>query len=585
MAVISWRKWADIVVDFGTQLYIPWRLSEGDVLYRDVMYLPGGPFSQYFNALLFKIFGVSFQTLIFANLAITAGMLALIYRQFLAATDRWTATTIGLAIVMGFAFADYTSGNYNYETPYSHEAFHGLVLAVLGVICLARWLENRRWSLAVGAGFCAGLVFLTKPDIFVALSATSAAAFFLGARSGAKAILKPLALFVSAAVVPPLGFLVYFLRIEDAGHSLMSVAYAWVPLLKTSVANDYYYRRETGMDHPLANLASTVAAFCLLAAITAVYAVLFRRKITTARDRITLLAWSVPLLGVASYMSWMEIGPVLPLTVLALFVLLFANANRLLTKEQRLFPLLWSVFALALLSKMGLNSRIPHYGFVLAMPAFVSLVYLLHWLTPLWLEKYGVQRLAFRRLAWWVLMFGCLQLAGQSAIHYAKVTLPVGKGGDVIMTPDTDLDQRGLGISMAMSWMKTNLPPQATLAVLPEGAAINYLTRRVNPSGYPTWLPPELRAFGQTNMAAVFERSSPDYILLLHRDVWEYNVKYFGLQPEYGQALMQWVRQHYETIYQLGDPPLQTWHFGLQILKRKPDAKDLDRRSQPPPAG
>lgn len=33
---VSWRRWADPIVDFGRELYIPWRLSEGAVLYRDV---------------------------------------------------------------------------------------------------------------------------------------------------------------------------------------------------------------------------------------------------------------------------------------------------------------------------------------------------------------------------------------------------------------------------------------------------------------------------------------------------------------------------------------------------------------------
>ena len=116
------------------QLYIPWRICQGAVLYRDLHYLAGGPFSQYFNALLFKIFGVSFRTLIFANLAITAALLVLIYRRFLAATDRWTATTICLGIVLVFAFNEYqVVGNYNYIAPYSHELFHGLVLSILAI--------------------------------------------------------------------------------------------------------------------------------------------------------------------------------------------------------------------------------------------------------------------------------------------------------------------------------------------------------------------------------------------------------------------------------------------------------------------
>ena len=167
VTALSWRKWPDILVDFGMQLYLPWRISEGDVLYRDVMYLSGGPLSQYFNALLFKIFGVSFRTLIFANLAITAGMLVLIYRRFLAAADRLTATIICLGIVLVFAFQHSgLIGNYNYVTPYCHEVFHGLVLSIVAVAWLSSWVEKKQIRFAASAGFGTGLVFLTKPDIF-----------------------------------------------------------------------------------------------------------------------------------------------------------------------------------------------------------------------------------------------------------------------------------------------------------------------------------------------------------------------------------------------------------------------------------
>ena len=32
----SWRKWPDPLIDFGRELYTPWRLANGAVLYRDV---------------------------------------------------------------------------------------------------------------------------------------------------------------------------------------------------------------------------------------------------------------------------------------------------------------------------------------------------------------------------------------------------------------------------------------------------------------------------------------------------------------------------------------------------------------------
>src|SRR5579885_3012526 len=62
MLIWSWGAWPDPLVDFGTHLYVPWQLSVGKVLYRDVAYY-NGPLSPYFNALMFKVFGVGLHVL------------------------------------------------------------------------------------------------------------------------------------------------------------------------------------------------------------------------------------------------------------------------------------------------------------------------------------------------------------------------------------------------------------------------------------------------------------------------------------------------------------------------------------------
>lgn len=578
MVALSWRKWADIVVDFGMQLYVPWRLSEGDVLYRDVMYLPGGPFSQYFNALLFKIFGVSFRTLIFANLTITAAMLVLIYRQFLAVTDRWTATTIASIIVVGFAFADYGDGNYNYIAPYCHEALHGLVLSILAISSLSNWIQKRKWPSLFAAGFCCGIVFLTKPEIFLALLAGTFAAFALIFKNGGKFnfIAKSIAAFAIVALLPPLFFFFYFLQVENWLDSLRSTAFAWMPLLHHSFAENAYYRRFLGFDHPLANFWKMIWEFAVVVALTILYAAFFRRQIISSRDRIAMLAVSAPLLAVVSEINWAE-DLFLPLVVLTSCVLLWLNSKKLEIENRFAFPFLWSVFGFALLAKMGLFSRVWHYGFILGMPAFMGMIYLLFWLLPLLLEKYGVQSHPFRRLVWWVIVFVCLQLFIPSMINYHKLTFSVGGGGDKVITADTENDQRGPALAAAIFWMNTNISSDATLAVVPEGVMVNYLCRRVNPTGYPVWLPPEMETFGQNNMIAAFEQHSPDYVMLLHCPSNEYGVKYFGQQPEYGQTLMQWIRQNYDVVFQEGEVPLQTRHFGLQILKRQSKEPDKKR--------
>ena len=156
-----------------------------------------------------------------------------------------TATTICLGIVLVFAFGQYTTiGNYNYIAPYSHEMLHGLLLSILAVALLSDWLANGKIRYAFAAGFCSGIVFLTKPDIFVALSAACLVAFTVHfvTRRRIDSVAKSLAAFLLAGIVPALGFFLYFLSEETWRESLRSVLFGWLPLFQTAIAKNPYYQ-------------------------------------------------------------------------------------------------------------------------------------------------------------------------------------------------------------------------------------------------------------------------------------------------------------------------------------------------------
>ena len=59
----SWLQWPDLQVDFGRELYVPWRLTEGDRLHTDLSWF-NGPLSVWWNALCF-ILSFSIRLLIF----------------------------------------------------------------------------------------------------------------------------------------------------------------------------------------------------------------------------------------------------------------------------------------------------------------------------------------------------------------------------------------------------------------------------------------------------------------------------------------------------------------------------------------
>ncbi len=401
----TWLKWPDLVVDYGAQLYMPWKISTGAVLYRDMAYLPGGPLSQYFNALLFRLFGVSFLTLAVANLVLVALLVALIYRVFYDMADPWTALAAGASVLCAFAFAFYTTaGIFNYVTPYSAEAVHALIISTLSVWWLGSWVRTGRARFAAGAGLGWGCVFLTKPDMFLALTVAMAAGLVLGRskwRSG-------LAWLAGAAMVAPAAFLLYFVSRESLGQSLRSVAAAWTPLLGTSAADNPYYRWCLGLDTPWTNIGLAVLHFAILAIIVAASAVVCHKNWRGWTGAAMFALAAVAMAALSFKFNWVYCGRCLPLLCLA--ALLAVAATRPLDN----LALLWGVWSLALLAKMGLFSRIWHYGFVLGMPAFLTALYLLLYRLPLLLERRGIRLYWLRALLMLGLVIGLGQLLRRS---------------------------------------------------------------------------------------------------------------------------------------------------------------------------
>jgi hypothetical protein len=571
LTIKTWRKWPDLVVDFGAQLYMPWQISTGAVLYRDVHYLAGGPLSQYYHALLFKIFGVSFLTVVVSNLAVLALMLTVIYLYFYRCSDQLTAITACVAVLVAFAFAHYTTlGIFNYITPYSAEVVHGLALSVLALALLARWFETGNPRLAAATGFCAGLTLLTKPDLFLALALTmiAAAAMFLHIKRKGKSLCRSLALMAAAGLIPAAGFFLCFLCVEDFSQSVQSIFAAWIPLLTTSAAHNPFYRWCMGLDMPWVHLKQTLLQFLSLAAIAAVSALLCWRKIPPLLAALVLVLLAFELIKISWAFNWFNCGHCLPLACLALLALLVWRGAASGWEPPVVFAFLWSVWSLALLAKLGFFCRIWHYGFALAMPAFVSAVYLLLWALPRQLERCGVRGSLFRGLLWLMLLPGLTRLTQASLQLYSDKTLPIGSGTDAILVFDPHFRPVDAEVASALRWVETNLPPSATLAVLPQGAMINYLSRHTNPCGYVAWNPPEIAAFGQEKMTAALMAHSPDYVIELFVNYGEYGETFFGQEKRFGLDAQQWVDAHYQLVHLIGHDWLKDGQFGIKILKK-----------------
>jgi hypothetical protein len=552
----TWRKWGDLLVDFGMQLYVPWKLSTGAVLYRDVAYLTGGPLSQYYHALLFRFFGVSLLTIVVSNLLILFLLAALIYKSIYQISDAWTATMAGLALALVFAFAQYRSlGTFNFVSPYSHEIVHGVALSILVLWLLSRWLLEEKIAPALWAGIGSGLVLLTKPEAFLALALAQCVAvvLFWRAKHRAGLLARSALAMAGGTLLPVAAFFLYFIRHESIRESLRSVLWAWAAVLDRGGDNEFY-RWCLGLSAPGHHLKMILCETAVLAAILGVLAVL---SLVVRAGWLGKTLWILAILAAGKLslaVNWDQCGYALPaLCVASLGLLLWDMRTR---GEGQVNPLalLWSVFSLALLSKLGIYPRLWHYGFILAMPAFLTAVYFLLWQLPSVLERQGAKTIYFRAAVSLALLIGFGQLWLDSKFSYAQRTAWVGQGPDKMLAYRPAFIPSGVTLGRVANWLQTNTPPSRTLAVLPDGSMLNYLLRCDNPSGYLRWNLAESTVFGQDNMDRAFMSAPPDYIVLVDFTISQFSLKPFGQDPRDGLELKHWIDGHYRKVYQTGPP-------------------------------
>jgi hypothetical protein len=577
----SWRRWPDPLVDFGRELYVAWQLSDGQLLYRDVASL-FGPLSPYINALWFRLFGVSLLTIAACNLAILALLAWTVYAVVRSATDRATATTSTLVFLLLFGFSQYvTVGNYNFVTPYSHEITHGVFLSAVMIVALTRGLTAGSAPGAAAAGLCFGLVSQTKPEVALAAAfsaVTGFAAVAIADRCTRSRVPRAAAVFAVAAIVPPLGFLLFFARDLGVADAAALFAAPFRAAASSGVSASAYYKAGAGFDAPLANVARMAAAFMAIAgfaALLAGIAMIPPRLRANGRAAVALRvgARALVVIGLGLFAPWTLLPRALPLTTLVVLVavatLMFRSRANRGTSLRYLSFLCWSAFALALLAKMVLNVRVSHYGFALAMPAAITLVAGLLWLVPAAVARAGGSAREFGALALLAIAAACAVHVGTSHALLRAKTLAVGRAADRFLAFDTEARWQGRAALEAQALIERTLGSDETLAAVPEGAMINVLARRRNPTPYHTLMPPEWRIYGEDRILTAFRAAPPDFVLLVSKDMQDYGVDRFGA-ASYGGSLGAWIERAYEPVATIGRD--ERGEPAMKLMKRRNDS-------------
>jgi len=254
-------------------------------------------------------------------------------------------------------------------------------------------------------------------------------------------------------------------------------------------------------------------------------------------------------------------GAAKPLNVIVVAMILglcwIAIRKRKRLSARLILQIVFGIFALGLLTKIFFNIAIYHYGFALTGPAFALVVLLLVGWIPGMIHRMGGTAWVFRAAVMTVL--GCFALRYLNAYETAfrsHAAVTIGSGADQFQ-----VYRSGEEINRVLGFL-SYLPAGDTVATVPQGAMINYLSRRVNPTGEVTLLPGEMEMFGERRILDRFTEHRPEWIVWVRTPVFEFGYEGFGF--DYGMDVAGFIKGNYDNV------PLGKGDGTMYLLKFDP---------------
>lgn len=481
----SWQRWTQPIIDHGREMNVPARILAGEQLYVDIQFLYG-PFAPYFNAFLYRVFGIRLSVLHVAGAVCAWTILLTIYwlaRQLMGVRE----AALTSALVLVICAVKFSA---SYIFPYAFAALYGLVFAVVSLSLTVRYWrdEEPRWLL--WSGILAGLTVISKWEISLAAISTAFLSIALSSYTARKIRWKdalrfvvPVILITSTALALVLSRVPWRTLVDD-NHILFSKMPAQLVYFNSLISG------LGNLPHAWWYTASGLGMFALWAGLIVMIGAISVRKTETewwslarAGAWITasgLIWWAVvravfKVRGDANVLTAMPI--LLPFLILALgWRVLKLKAQ--VSKEVGLL-LLIAVFAQISILRVILNVKVtsPYVPFFIPITVVVAAFLLLSFL-PAVVALEGRLREAVRRASAIIVSLLVIGMAVGSITRYQRHnTFEVTSARGEFKTRA----EIGVPMAAAIEYVKEHTSPDDLVLTLPQGTSINFLTERRYP--------------------------------------------------------------------------------------------------------
>ncbi|MDP8230056.1 MAG: hypothetical protein P9L93_03020 [Candidatus Gorgyraea atricola] len=557
----TWLKWGDLIVDVGREMYVPWQLFLGKVLYRDIHYLYG-PFSPYFNAFLFKLFGANVYSLVLSGVITICAVSALIYKISRIFLDIFFSTFTVLTFLLVFAFGQYVYyGNYNFVIPYSYPAIHGMMFAFAALYCfyLSMLKDKKRYKVFYIVFLIAAFLCRIEIGLFLVLSIAILSLKEL------KYLIIPCA---SAAIL-------YSLFFALSGSSLGKSSILDTAFANINASNPFTSWLLAGEDI-LGGLMDMFKGFLYYILFSIFFAaggfiLAYTLRFKKVFNRIFcsffigfIFTWTGFIFFRKLFVNYAAQYKSLPLISLAVLLISMWQFIRGGYSKKKLFLAVLCLFSLFLMSRMLFYVWAGHYGFYIVLPGLIIYhVFFLRILPERLKEEWS--RKFFRFGYMFIFILFVISHLNISRFCYANKTLKIDSEKGTLQLVNADREKR---FKELIDFLKMNTSERETLVVFPEGLGINFFSGMENPLYFNMYLPLDLaRGNIVDRVISEMEDKEIDYVALTQRDTTEYGYPAFG--KDYATDIMQYIRENYTLYKQFGPFPFTTREYGIALFKRK----------------
>ena len=526
---VSRGKWSDALIDSGREWIVPDALSRGELLYRDVVYW-FGPWTPYFHAALFRLFGSGFGTLVAAGALASSACLAVLFFALRRVTGRreamlWCALAIPSLLFMPNAGGALLGMGYRIW----HAAFFALLTVTLATSPPGRAGFSARPLLAGAAAALAGLCRTEWGA--AALGAGVIAAFWgprrvsRGARDAAWLAATFLALFggVVAAFVAAAGRKAVLVD----GHLLFARLPAETRSFLVHFSGVRDWRR--GLAELVYSLAIWGGAF-FLAETLALGREALRRRAGALGGVLVILAAAALAGGAGSGVLW-SAGPAVSAIGVAVG---HARGRGRRSAALAAFGALGLVLCYRRLFHIGDSA----YTGPPLLFAFVSAAGLLR-LRVARLRPREARERVRKAFAAMLVVATAAAFAGRLARFASWEADPIaGTRGFLTDRPEVAREIEGLARAI-----RTSTAPATGLVVFPEGELLNFLSGRPNRIRHKLYLPGYLTDDNEEEVLRELEANPPGAVVMWRRPLSEYDRALFG--DDYGEKIRAWIDRNY----------------------------------------